>query len=653
MEKNDNKKKASLPPKDNNNDSGNSLDNSSAGKSQDKKKHSDKNILKIFTNNWHIIFLFFLILLFTINNYHFIENDQSPLPSDSGVLHLPRTFTTYKSIENRKTAGLLRFDYPPLVYIVTYVFIKIFGLSLKTALWSIYPFPVLLIIMFFVIGNHFGGKFGGVASALIGTANCYFINFSHLYMLDVPHAAVVALAFYFLIKSETFEKPVYSYLFGVAMGLSLLTRFTSVFFIVGPLLVLIVFLAFQGIREFLITLITGGCLGGMLFYLLKFSRENMRHSRHENIFLGKSLVVLFVVCVVLFVITFIAGKFLLNKFDEKKRKNISRIFLGTRAVIIGLILAMPYYLYAAGPLMWRFLGHHKRHEIFTLAILKERLIQNYHYAHHFFPFIYILVLIGLVFFLVRRKRILDFSMLIAMGITGLIFTSFMAFGFNRYLMGEILVFAVLGGYWIEYAGKLKFPALAFIFAFSMLTICFPFYSPDIPVRDDEAYVVGTRGRKFFYLEPYYPTNPVPDRMRLYRIAKDIKRNYNESVKGNYRNFDIYFYFSEDFAPQNDYLVRDTYMIILGQILRFSRMPLPEDDFIDRSPPLEYVQKHRRLPYYMVLGYVDSAYPEQIVEAVREEHNRRVEFVGRYCTDGIGGKKINVYLVYPALSGNEK
>ncbi|MCD4786530.1 MAG: glycosyltransferase family 39 protein [Candidatus Eremiobacteraeota bacterium] len=652
MEKDGKKKNRQVLPEKNNIDSNNAQADPHSGTLPDvdelKENQKKQNILKKLSDNWHIIFLILLILVFTLNNYHFIANDRSPLPSDSGVMHLLRTLKTYSSIENMKMTGLLRFDYPPLVYIVTYILIKIFGLSIETALWSIYPFSVLLIIMFFAVGNHFGGKTGGVACALIGTANCNFINYSHLYMLDVPHAAIVALMFYFLLKSKAFEKPVYSYLFGVAMGLSFLTRFTSTLFIAGPLLVLVIYLAVQGIREFLLTILAGGCLGGMLFYLLSLSRENMHHSQHENIFLGKSLIVLFIVCIILFIITFVIGKFLLNKIDEKKKKNIGKILLGTRAIIIGILLAMPYYLYAAAPLMGRFLGHHKRHEIFTMAILKGRLIRNIYYIHNFFPFILILVIIGLVFFLVRRKKALDFIMLITMGITGLIFTSFIAFEFNRYLMGEILVLAVLGGYWVEYAGKLKFPALAFVFAYSMLTICFPFYSPDVPMRDDEAYIVGIRKKKFFYLDSYYPTNPVPDRMKLYMITEDIEKKYNESIKGNYPNFDIYFYYSDKFAPQKNYFIIDSYRIVLEQILRFAKMPIPEGGFIDLSPPRDYVKKHKKLPFYMILGYVDSAYPKRIVEMIQSEHQRKVEMVASYCTDGVSRKKINLYVVYPPL-----
>lgn len=612
----------------------------------EKEERKKQHILKKIGDNWHIIFLFFLILVFTLNNYHFIANDRSPLPSDSGVLHIPQAMTIYQSVKNRQFTGLFRSEYPPLVYIVTYVFIKIFGLSLKTTLWSIYPFSVLLIIMFFAVGNHFGGKFGGAAAALIGSANCFLINFSHIYMLDVPHAAVVALMFYFLLKSEVFEKPLYSYLFGIAMGLSLLTRFTSAFLIIGPLLVLVVYLAFQGIREFLITVFTGGCLGGMLLYLLSLSRENIRYSEHENIFLGRSFLVLFPVCIALLLLIYVADKFLLNKLDEKKKKNIHKIFLGTRAIIIGLLVAMPYYLYAAGPLMLRFLGHHKRHQILTFSILGERLTKNLFYIHAFFPFIFILAFIGLMFFLVRRKKALDFTMIISMGLTGLIFTSLMAVTFNRYLMGEILVLAVLGGYWVGYAWKFKFPVLAFIFACSMLTICFPFYSPEEPLRDDEAYIVETKEKKFFYLEPCYPTNPVPDRMKLYKLAGDIKQKYRKSLKGKYPDFEVHFNYTENFAPENDYLIRDAYGLILSYILRYSGMPLPPGNFVDRSPPMDYVKKQKKRPFFFVFGYVNIDCPEKIIKKFEEEHGRKIEPVSRYCTDSVSRKKINLYLVYP-------
>ena len=211
------------------------------------KKSSDKRnshfVLDYIKNNWHFMFLVILLVFFTIHTAFFISNDRSTIAGDSHT-HLRFARDSYVSMWNKEhSEGIGYFDthYSPFVYMITGIFFKLFGLSISSALWSIYPFSVIFIIALFFTGLHFGGKSGAVAVTLIGASNIYFINYSHLYMLDVPHLAFTSLAMLFLLKSEMFKKLFYSYLFGVSLGIAILCRSNTVYFVFGPLVVLFSF----------------------------------------------------------------------------------------------------------------------------------------------------------------------------------------------------------------------------------------------------------------------------------------------------------------------------------------------------------------------------------------------------------------------------
>jgi len=609
-------------------------------------KKSPPPLLRFIADNWHLIFLVLLLIFFTIHTAVFISRDRSPIVSDSHT-HLMFARDSYNSVGNVKKFGELGYlnkDYPPLVYLVTGVFFKIFGLSLTTAIWSIYPFSIIFILSLFFTGFHFGGKSGAVATALIGTSNIFFINYSHLYMLDVPHAALTCLAMCFLFKSEMFKKPLYSYLFGLTFGLSLLCRFSSMFFIAGPLIVLFVYFAFHSLRVFIFTIPFALGINGMLFYFLKFALDNRQNLELIRSRYGLNMIIFLVIGAILILLTILIRKKMMGLFQRKNHGIVEQVITGTRAILLSLIIAMSIYLYIMHMLMFRFAEH-----IYDLEIELNSMM-NYHTLNNFFPMIFIMTGIGIIFIFIRRKRILDFIVLISMGVSGFLFTTYLAAPFSRYLIALALVFSVLGGYWIEYIGKLKFPALAYIFAYSALSLGFLFFSPAVPQKIQEINLLETR--KTFYTDPVYPTNPDPDSARLFAIADDIENEFNRSLRGKYKKMSVYYHYRKEFisdpADQGEIqgtFLRDTYGLNLYRVLQYKNLPLEHEH--GKITKEEFLKINRSIPVFLLIGYVDGDYPRKVIKRIEMEDGRKIRRISGYCV--IGKKKVNVYLIFPADS----
>jgi len=612
------------------------------------KKSSDKRnshfVLDYIKNNWHFMFLVILLVFFTIHTAFFISNDRSTIAGDSHT-HLRFARDSYVSMWNKEhSEGIGYFDthYSPFVYMITGIFFKLFGLSVSSALWSIYPFSVIFIIALFFTGLHFGGKSGAVATSLIGISNIYFINYSHLYMLDVPHLAFTSLAILFLFKSEMFKKPLYSYLFGVSLGIAILCRSNTVYFVFGPLVVLFIYFGFRSMRLFLLEIPFALGINSLLYYYLTFAYKNRQNVEIIRKQFSLNLILLFAVSLFLVFLTIVVKKKLMDFFQEKNIDIVNRILNGTRSLILSMIIFLPVYLYILPNLMFRLTDYIQK----NLAGVGN-FISNYYSLNNFFPMIFVLAGIGLIFILIRRKQVLDFIVLISYGISGFLITTYSIEPFGRYLIALVFFFSILGGYWIEYIGKLKFIVLAFIFSYSALSLGFIFFSPDVPeiLCGKDFY----KDREFFYLEPVCPTNPEPDRAKLFAITDDIKKEFDRSFRGRSEKASVYYKFSSRFTevyypdpPILEQHLKDTYGMKLYLTLKYKNIPLRQELY--NIGLIEYMNMNPFVPLFLVVGYVDRDYPAEIMNKIQDETGREYKRISGY---GVPGKrKVNVYIVYP-------
>jgi hypothetical protein len=136
--------------------------------------------------------------------------------------------------------------YPPLVHIVSAVFgLFLFGISDASILISLNIFVIILILSVYGIGKVLHNEWVGLLAAFISGFIPIINIMSKNYYLDMPLAAMVCLAIYLLLRTECFSRRGYSLLFGLSLGLGLLTKWSFFFFLVGPS----AYYLYRGLRE--------------------------------------------------------------------------------------------------------------------------------------------------------------------------------------------------------------------------------------------------------------------------------------------------------------------------------------------------------------------------------------------------------------------
>jgi len=117
--------------------------------------------------------------------------------------------------------------YPPLVYQVSSLVYLLFPPGLITGVMSQWPFWAVLLTAVYGIGKNLFSRFTGALSAFFLLTCPLVLWHLGVYKLDLPVAALAALTFYFYLKTENFQRRGYALLFGVSLGLTLLTKWWS------------------------------------------------------------------------------------------------------------------------------------------------------------------------------------------------------------------------------------------------------------------------------------------------------------------------------------------------------------------------------------------------------------------------------------------
>ncbi|MCK5177441.1 MAG: glycosyltransferase family 39 protein, partial [Candidatus Aenigmarchaeota archaeon] len=190
------------------------------------------------------IFLAALILFHTIVNWWWLSVDTLP-PGWDQAGHLIESLKIYEifthpSIDIFSRLAEVSNYYPPFFEICTVPFYLLFGISDDVAIMTNILFLGILILSVYGIGKKMYNKKTGLFSAFL--VSFYPIIFGHLreYLMDVSLTAMVTLSIYLLLKTDYFNNRMYSMLFGISLGLGMLTKWTFVFFIC-PAILLIIF----------------------------------------------------------------------------------------------------------------------------------------------------------------------------------------------------------------------------------------------------------------------------------------------------------------------------------------------------------------------------------------------------------------------------
>ncbi len=203
-------------------------------------------ILKIKRNyeflarNKYILILLFQYVFFEINNYIWLKIDTYPLLWDAAA----HFFDSLRIFELLKKNGLnfifqipgINREYPIFVPLITASFYKITGISEDMAVFingSIF----LGILMFSVYGitKNIYNKNPGLLAAFLVAVYPIIFGHSRIFMYDLPLTAMVCLGIYSYQVSDNFRKIGGSIIFGIVLGLGMLTKFPFFVFIASAL----------------------------------------------------------------------------------------------------------------------------------------------------------------------------------------------------------------------------------------------------------------------------------------------------------------------------------------------------------------------------------------------------------------------------------
>jgi 4-amino-4-deoxy-L-arabinose transferase-like glycosyltransferase len=134
-------------------------------------------------------------------------------------------------------AALTASSYPPLVYVASLPFALLFGLT-SDGLTSVNVlFLGIIILSTYHIGYAFGGRKVGLLAAFIASMYPIIYGLARHYLLDVPLVAMVTLATWLLIRTNSFERRGATVIYGLSLGLGMLTKWSFAVFATGPFLI--------------------------------------------------------------------------------------------------------------------------------------------------------------------------------------------------------------------------------------------------------------------------------------------------------------------------------------------------------------------------------------------------------------------------------
>lgn len=182
------------------------------------------------------------------------------------------------------TALVAHPDRPSLFHISATLAYRLLGLSTDAGPMINLLYMTILLASTYGLGVKLAGrKVGLLATALVGTYPMVYAMSRYLYQ-EFALAAMVTASIYFLIASDGFEDRINSVLFGLCLGLGLLTKRTIVIFVLVPIVYVVLRSKLlpalrhrpaKGLRIHGLALIVAAIGGGLLAALLFFPNRGI------------------------------------------------------------------------------------------------------------------------------------------------------------------------------------------------------------------------------------------------------------------------------------------------------------------------------------------------------------------------------------------
>ncbi len=175
------------------------------------------------------------VIVFVAMTVWWLTQDTRVQDWDNG-LHTLLAFGIHDQLASGNLTGwFTEFNtYPPLVHLVGALGVFVAGKSpMSVIIASNLVFVPLLAISCYGVGRLAYGPRAGLLAGLFALGTPLFVSQMHVFMIDPPEAAMVAASVWAILASGRFERVGVAALAGVAVGLALMTKETSVVFLAG------------------------------------------------------------------------------------------------------------------------------------------------------------------------------------------------------------------------------------------------------------------------------------------------------------------------------------------------------------------------------------------------------------------------------------
>uniref|UniRef100_A0A7C1JSX5 Glycosyltransferase RgtA/B/C/D-like domain-containing protein n=1 Tax=Caldilinea aerophila TaxID=133453 RepID=A0A7C1JSX5_9CHLR len=192
--------------------------------------------------HFYLVFgaLLLLLLLTTLANLHWVNVNVVLVGRDSAG-HLEKSLQTADVLEQGGLSGLFQAvtldNYrPPALYLATQFAYAIWGKSMDSAQYPNLALFVIILCLTFLLARPITGDWGAVGAAALLSLLPMATAMTRLYYMENSLTAPLLVAFFALLHSENFQRRGWSLLFGVALGLALLAKWTAPIYLVLPVL---------------------------------------------------------------------------------------------------------------------------------------------------------------------------------------------------------------------------------------------------------------------------------------------------------------------------------------------------------------------------------------------------------------------------------
>jgi len=184
--------------------------------------------------NKYIIILALVILFQIMNNIYFLSQDNLPLLYDNYERH-GQSLSNFNQFKEGNINGLINqfffFHDSPLISYPSFFHYFLVGTAEDVTSFQGTIFLVILIIATYLLGKELFSRDVGLLGAILISFMPLILAMSKVPYDDIAFTAMFILTVYFFLKSKKFSDIKFTWLFNISLGLALLSKFNSIFFL--------------------------------------------------------------------------------------------------------------------------------------------------------------------------------------------------------------------------------------------------------------------------------------------------------------------------------------------------------------------------------------------------------------------------------------